>query len=324
MKLFFMLYANRSGSTLLSSILSEIDGVSVSIETTFISLLIESKIFESKPSASKIIKIINKDPKLKEWKFSFDDLERDLLTLEELSLMNVINIILINEFKRSNGIYIIKDPRLVNHLSEVIRFIPQVKFIQVIRDPRAVINSQISNKSSIGGFKMASGPYTASRSWLKTQKLISDQLNNQQIVVKYEDLIDDETEELKRVCDLLDVSPLSSKYKSDYLEKIPDKQKHLHKLIGQGMKSERIYAWQNELKKKEIELIYYGLKKYKTIIPYNIDIENRELSDFHILFSVYVEKILHIISFFQNIILNSSKRSFFFYKIKKLVNKNGE
>ena len=85
-----------------------------------------------------------------------------LLELEELSLINVINIILIQEFKLSDGIYIIKDPRLVNHLNEVIRFIP-IQFIQVIRDPRAVINSQISNKSSIGGFKMASCSLSASK-----------------------------------------------------------------------------------------------------------------------------------------------------------------
>ena len=322
MKLFFMLYSNRSGSTLLSSILNKIEDISVSIESTFVSLLIESKIFESKPSVSKVMKIINKDPKLKEWDFSFNDLERSLLELEELSLINVINIILIQEFKLSDGIYIIKDPRLVNHLNEVIRFIPHVQFIQVIRDPRAVINSQISNKSSIGGFKMASGPYTASRSWLKTQKLISDQLNSQHIVVKYEDLINDEQQELKRICDLINISQLSLKDKTDYLDKIPDGQKHLHKLIGQGMKSERIFAWRNELTRKEMELIYHGLKKYKTIIPYDIDIGDRELSNFHILFFVCIERILHMISFFQNIIFNSSKRSYFFYKIKRLVNKN--
>ena len=84
MKLFFMLYSNRSGSTLLSSILNKIEDISVSIESTFVSLLIESKIFESKPSVSKVMKIINKDPKLKEWEFSFNDLERSFVGIRRI------------------------------------------------------------------------------------------------------------------------------------------------------------------------------------------------------------------------------------------------
>ena len=148
---------------------------------------------------------------------------------------------------------------------------------------------------------------------MKTQKLISDQLNSQHIVVKYEDLINDEQQELKRICDLINISPLSLKDKTDYLDKIPDGQKHLHKLIGQGMKSERIFAWRNELTRKEMELIYHGLKKYKTIIPYDIDIGDRELSNFHILFfCVYRKNITHDIFFSKIfIIFNSSKRSYF-------------
>ena len=122
------------------------------------------------------------------------------MELEELPLINVINIILIQEFKLSDGIYIIKDPRLVNHLNEVIRFIPHVQFIQVIRDPRAVINFH----------KFQTNQVLVALRWLpvlilpqevvENPKAISDQLNSQHIVVKYEDLINDEQQELKRIC----------------------------------------------------------------------------------------------------------------------------
>lgn len=111
----------------------------------------------------------------------------------------------IEQLLKSEGksVWGLKDPQLTEHLPALKQFLPEARFIIIIRDPRAVVRSYIENAWGLG-----TNCYTGALRW---QREVQEQLEFEQelpgkvIRVRYEDLILQQRETLARVCEFIGV-----------------------------------------------------------------------------------------------------------------------
>lgn len=97
----------------------------------------------------------------------------------------------------------LKDPQLTEHLSALKQFLPEARFIIIIRDPRAVVRSYIENAWGLG-----TNCYTGALRWLREvreQLEFEQELPGKVIRVRYEDLILRQRETLERVCQFIGI-----------------------------------------------------------------------------------------------------------------------
>lgn len=92
----------------------------------------------------------------------------------------------------------IKDPELTYYLEPLSLFSPQSKFVLIIRDPRAVVNSYMENKWGLG-----TTAYTGALRWrdeVTMQLRFADAHPQNVLVIRFEDLISDLENTLRAVC----------------------------------------------------------------------------------------------------------------------------
>ena len=95
----------------------------------------------------------------------------------------------------------LKDPELTNHLPELEVFLPDTKFVFIIRDGRAVASSYIENRWGLG-----TNVYTGALRWrseVERQLSFHERHPGDVYVLKYEDLILETERELRGVMDFL-------------------------------------------------------------------------------------------------------------------------
>jgi hypothetical protein len=97
----------------------------------------------------------------------------------------------------------IKDPQLTEYIDELRPFIPDTKFIVIVRDGRGVTNSYIENKWGLG-----TNVYSGAQRWkreVEQQQAFMQEAPDRFLYVRYEDLVDDLETEIKRVCTHLEI-----------------------------------------------------------------------------------------------------------------------
>jgi len=178
MKLFFILYDGRSGSTFLSKLLAEKANILIPHESNFISTILSLK---SKGRASidedeleVIIDTILNEEKFKDWDFDKNELLELFGKYEfPVDIKTVISYILERHAEKLGGKFDaigIKKGSYLKNYNELIDLFPDAKFICLIRDGRAVYNSKkkayiISNKTAF-----LNNPIYAARKWSKILK----------------------------------------------------------------------------------------------------------------------------------------------------------
>ncbi|MBU3017179.1 sulfotransferase [Paraglaciecola agarilytica] len=98
----------------------------------------------------------------------------------------------------------IKDPELTYYLTPLEHFIPASKFVLIIRDPRAVVNSYIENKWGLG-----TNAYTGALRWTKEvvmQLAFAEKHPKNVLVIRFEDLIADTQVVLEKICEHVGLS----------------------------------------------------------------------------------------------------------------------
>lgn len=170
----FIMGTQRSGTTLLTRILSAHPDVFIQNELPL------SQVFT--PDASKQT-IIDNASKIFQRRHGF-------------SVTDLIE-------KQKKHLWGIKDPQLTEHIPQLTQFLPDSKFIIIVRDGRGVANSYIENKWGLG-----TNPYSGAIRWLEEvqqQKAFMDTSPNNFLLLRFEDLIEDMETQIKTVCEHLDV-----------------------------------------------------------------------------------------------------------------------
>lgn len=111
----------------------------------------------------------------------------------------------IPELLESEGksVWGLKDPQLTEHLPALKQFLPEARFIIIIRDPRAVVRSYIENAWGLG-----TNCYTGALRWhreVKEQLEFEQALPGKVMKLRYEDLILHQRRSLERICEFLEL-----------------------------------------------------------------------------------------------------------------------
>jgi len=277
----FLLYDNRSGSTLLSSLLHQYKYISVSQESIYVPRLIEYYNYRCNNKKKEIDKIL--DYLYKEKKFSYLPFTRKELALKLFNLKapfdkkEVIETIIklyFNKIDKTAEFFILKQPVFL-YIDKIIELFPSAKFIHIIRDGRAVYNSKITSVSPTTKKSMDNNLFHAAKNWrfvLKMTEKYSDLVFN----IKYENLIKDEESELLKVLDYLEVPSekrIKTKNKTDYFNIINKSERHLHWNILKNSDKDIAMRWEKNLKAVEIYLYEKVngdfLKKYNYPLLYS-------------------------------------------------------
>lgn len=265
----FIMYDSRSGSTLLSALLNQYRGVSVSQETAFIPRILETVgPYNEIRDINSVIEAITSEVQFNELLMNHDAvIEKLKNNKNKLTKLRAIQIILNEYFKNRDPdawVWVVKSPRIYFHSSELIRLFPKARFIHIIRDGRAVFNSK-KGMRSVHGRKTQSNLLKAAYDWKKRLSM-ARKLGARQIEVRYEDLVTDAPREIDRLLDFLGI-PKSDRIKTkdqhDYARSIGEKQQHLHTKVSNKPLSERIDGWQQELAPTDIML--YEILMGKTL-----------------------------------------------------------
>lgn len=111
----------------------------------------------------------------------------------------------IAELLKSEGksIWGFKDPQLTEHIEALKQFLPDARFIIIIRDPRAVVRSYIENAWGLG-----TNCYSGSLRWreeVEAQLKFAAEFPEQVVTLKYEELVSNQKASLEKLCEFLKV-----------------------------------------------------------------------------------------------------------------------
>ncbi|MFW6009251.1 MAG: sulfotransferase family protein, partial [archaeon] len=143
--------------------------------------------------------------------------------------------------------------------------LPEAKYIHLIRDGRAIANSILP---------LDWGPNTvevAAQHWVKNTSygLAAESfLGREKILrVKYEDIVMNPEENLKRICKFIGINFNVNMSKGNGFDK-PQYTKKQHKLVGEPPNKKRVYAWKNNLDDRQIELFEFYSKDFLYLLGY--------------------------------------------------------
>jgi len=263
LKIIFLTYVNRSGSTFMANLLSKSPDIVVCPEgDVLINILLEhpGKIFDKEKDGAIIQEMLLQDEKLKWWNISGAD-----LCFQEEGITNFDFFVLILKAYREKirpdaEVVVFKGERLIflyRKIRSLIRYHHVVKMIVMIRDCRAIYNSQ--HKTYFPGTKMrmADHPAYTALYWNKYIKVcLKHRSDNHFLIVRYEHLLSDFICVFSHLLDLLGIDRYDFlEQKGNYFERIPPD----HRLIHEDIRHPpiRAYAtkWKNELSAYEINMI---------------------------------------------------------------------
>ncbi|MEQ9423709.1 MAG: sulfotransferase [Cyclobacteriaceae bacterium] len=249
----------RSGTTILGSILGNMPNCFTTPESTF-----KNQIVKNGNINNRVIKKINNTVKFKAW---------DVGQIEGTGGMKDTKYIveeIIQRYKQKKKIgddrfiWIDHTPENFKIFSHLIKLFPEASFINIIRDPRAVIASVK---------KLTWGPnnvYTAINWWYgyMIDALTAHNCHSHKVFqVRYEDLVEDSPIVIQRICNKIDV-PFNKESLDGDASFLPEFTKSQHALVGSKLNKSRITGWNKELNNFEVSYIEKRLWNFMRCFGY--------------------------------------------------------
>lgn len=255
-RILFLAYFSRSGSTFLSSRLDRYEDIGVTVESAFMrTLLLRSReLFEASDPAG-VYEILEGEGRFSNLGLSSDGFSEYLRPGGSYGVGEVARAILGSYFaekKPEARVWVVKEGGSGFLINRISRELPEARFLHVIRDGRAVLNSGLNSIRPYGdGERMARDPLAVARVWsgfVDGVDAFRAAHPEQCLVCRYEDLMADEEAELRRLRLALDLPmEIAETGSSDYLEAMPEKERSIHKLVSGGAVRGRVDAWKDEL-----------------------------------------------------------------------------
>ncbi len=205
MKNIFIVGVGRSGTTLLQSILNAHSNIAFTPESHFLFHYLSPKSNKKIPKdKNELIDILEKDEHLKRLKLDHEVLAHDL-EFDSNIWINLFRRIL-HEYAKKENVKIIgdKDPMNSGLLKVIKKYFPDALVIHIIRDPRDVLLSRIKSEwgskypllAHLGDHKVS-----LEKALSEGPELFRDNY----IEIRYEDLIGNTENEVKKICGFLSV-----------------------------------------------------------------------------------------------------------------------
>ena len=318
MRIIFVGYINRSGSTLLLSELSKVKGFVCLPESELLAKTLLEKPYQRVYAGSNIVKVLDKalqnDFKLSLFSYrgSFNELfgkqENELASIDLFFRFITRSAISENStcthivFKNTHLPFIYKKIRK----ADIERY--SVRLINLVRDPRAIYHSQ---KEAIGswGKPMTSSPFETSLEWSRQIRWCENLMNvddSKALELYYENLVSETNRTINNL-----ILELGSYYELDesqpaYSKKIASNLKDIHENINKPITSDSSEIWKRRLSVTEIKCIEWVCRELLSLKGYTPIYKNP--FQWHILIHAIPAYLRHITALKRGIHLPPNSR----------------
>lgn len=259
-RLVFLLYYSRSGSTFLSSRLDRYEDIGVTLESGLLRTLILKKDNLSKAGdPGTVYDLISGERRFGNLGVSRGAFAARLRNGGGYGVEEVARAAFgahLSGRKPGARVWVVKDGANGYWLNQISSEIPDALFLHVLRDGRAVLNSGLNNaRPHAAGERMARDPATAARTWTKFVRSVDGHAARhpgRALRCRYEDLMADEEGEISRVRAFLGLPAETVAGEAEgYYERLPEKERRIHRLVSAAPERSRVEAWRKELGRGE-------------------------------------------------------------------------
>lgn len=286
MRIIFLCYINRSGSTFLCQQLSRLQEIVVCPEADILAdclLVNPQKLIADK---TRLIESIQKDPKFSQWNLNLSNLPDNYKI--NFELFKEILASYKNKENTNAHTIVFKAERLFQLMSgltvqEMTR--ENIGFISLIRDIRAVYHSQLHTINPKTGLPFTTDLLNCAIYWNSYFKSISKHRSKIHSFIQYEKLIIEFPESIFGLVKEFGLNKMNFDYPEGKIyNKIQEDHKVIHKNVSELPKSERIEAWKNNLSKKDIILLEIASGKFLAKLDYTLLTKGKSYPRLYIIF----------------------------------------
>ncbi|HXK39513.1 MAG TPA: sulfotransferase, partial [Candidatus Paceibacterota bacterium] len=171
-----------------------------------------------------------------------------------------------------------ESPNHIFHIEEIVGFVPEARFVEIVRDPRDVLASKKTRRASVWTdrysaakqrmkhLEKAYDPLWDALSWksaVKAGELARERYGDQMHLIRYEDLVTDPSEVIKRTCDFLDMT-----FSPQMLEVEWANPAEWSRTGRAGVGSESVGRWEAKLGPAELALCQWLTKSQMSHLRY--------------------------------------------------------
>ncbi|MEG3898512.1 MULTISPECIES: sulfotransferase [unclassified Microcoleus] len=280
MKRIFLVGAPRSGTTILQSLLAAHPEVISFPESKFFHYLLYDQFAGKLPSRMEaFFKDEIKRPELLK---DFDDSQ----TVETKAswFVRVLDGLAAEQKK---SIWLEKTPEHMYFIDDIEHFLPDAKFIHILRNGMDTIASMYDATRSFNelwgaGWDLNHCIGRWEHAMLTSHKYVN---KSNHILVKYEELLDDKTKTLGEICKFIGIE-YDGKMLVDYQEKAANLSLNLpwHKGIERDIKTSNVHKYHKIFNRNEIRYILDKIKRVKREMAWKVAVEVSEpISDIYVL-----------------------------------------
>ena len=273
----FIVGVPRSGTTLLRLILTSHSDICIPPESTFF-LDLENRYGKSTDLSQKIddfIEEIYQDNKFQDWQVDQNKLRQKLSAIKPLTYAQAVATVYRSylEQKKPNAkIWGDKNPFYYYQVDKILKYFPQARFVNIIRDVRAIYSS-IKKVSKLSSWIIDSPASYVTEKWTDNAKFVEEHSANDIIYhIHYENLILDPELSIRQLCDWLGIK-FESKMLEFYQENldkklVPRDRLSWHYNTLKPIKAELANSWKDELSIEELINIEFLNRKNMKIMGY--------------------------------------------------------
>lgn len=267
---------DRSGTTMLGSILGNSAGTVTTPESQFIiDSLHHNYVSLEKKINQNIINFIENHWRFKLWEMEIEKIP--IKELENLTFDMLITKLVESYSQKEHGTtpnyWIDHTPSNMKYALRLLEIFPKAKFVHIIRDGRGITSSFKSLNWGPSTAKYSSKYWTERVSYgLALEKKFPDKV----ISVKYEKILASPTEEINRICGFLGLE-FSEEMLKDQKFSVPNYTKEQHALVGKPVNTKNIDSWENKLSNKEIKIFEYLTGDLLEILEYELKYKKNPL-----------------------------------------------
>jgi len=243
----FIVGVQRSGTTLLASLLNNHPDITVAQKATGFRIVTAiNNMYDVWPHNLQFEKEV-----ILKWLIENDvnDRLRELLDLENFANYTTIQELLAGSIQKklvSNGkqLWVDKAPNLQHYVNDVALLMPRAKFLHIVRDGRA--NADSMSRRSYRHLKLSA------QHWLdgNVQGVVNQQImgSDHYLIIRYEDLLAQPEATLRTVCDFVGVDFKVAMLTPDSKD-VPEEQQYVKSFLD----TSKIDSWRKKRSAKEIE-----------------------------------------------------------------------
>ena len=269
----FIVGCPRSGTTLLQEMLNAHHEIALGPELFFIRLIYHKRkkfgdlsIRKNRRMVGETIITLNNFTE-----FGFEKKEfLDWIKENNVDYGDIYRRILEQLDKKHKVKYIgVKTPNNMLYIKEIINLIPDAQFINIIRDPRAVVNSWSKVPWSTGTIV---GDATIWNRYMKAYHRLPDNIKTKIYLIRFDDLVNDTIGQLTKLAEFLGVqyNEIMLSYYNNKKMSFSSTAEPWKKNVQKPIKNERINAWKQQLSEADIIRVEGVCRRYMKVYNFNM------------------------------------------------------